>query len=218
MENRVVEINKLITRIAMSNKDITSSQIARARAIYQSDPRPLEEIEKELLEYSAQISNHSKMPEGEMSSPSIDRDKINKERQSENISVDYTITPTEIAIEEPISSIPFDSHVEEENNSHENIIVDYTGDVGITPIGDNGFVPSSYVPDATFPRKSSSSSDLNMMFAEPGLTETKEKAKQFVKTTNTTKEAGFSSSIAILATAGMFSIITIALAIAILIF
>lgn len=56
MAEKNKQINDLITRIAMSNPNITSSQVAKARKLYNGDFRPLEDIEAELLAYSAEIS------------------------------------------------------------------------------------------------------------------------------------------------------------------
>ena len=55
MEQKHKEISAIILRLANNNKYITSSQIARAKAMYSSDLRNIEEIQKELEEYSAEI-------------------------------------------------------------------------------------------------------------------------------------------------------------------
>ncbi len=56
MEQRYKEINNLITKMALGNPNITTTQIARARAIYTTDNRPLEEIERDLQAYSDEIN------------------------------------------------------------------------------------------------------------------------------------------------------------------
>ena len=60
MEERHKQINELITKIALGNPNIRQEQITRARTMYSGDTRPLEEIERELLEYSAYISSNKK--------------------------------------------------------------------------------------------------------------------------------------------------------------
>ena len=54
--DRYTEIKKLIDRIAYKTEGITSLQIKEAYKRYGDDPRDIDEIEKELLELSAQIT------------------------------------------------------------------------------------------------------------------------------------------------------------------
>ena len=53
--DRNTEINNLITHIALKTEGITTEQIERAREMYKDDPRDIEDIERELWEYSGQI-------------------------------------------------------------------------------------------------------------------------------------------------------------------
>ena len=63
MEQRHKEINDLITKIAIGNPAITKEQIARARAMYNGDNRPIEEIAAELEAYSKEIRENARLAE-----------------------------------------------------------------------------------------------------------------------------------------------------------
>ena len=70
MEQKHKEISAIILRLANNNKYITSSQIARAKAMYSSDPRNIEEIQKELelatkVEVIEEQDNWLKVKKGE---------------------------------------------------------------------------------------------------------------------------------------------------------
>lgn len=92
MEEKHKKISAIISRLTASNKYITSSQAARAKAIYNGDPRDIEEIEKEIEEYSAEIEARGRAKEKET------RMEQHKEQQS---SINPEI-PQNIPISQPI--------------------------------------------------------------------------------------------------------------------
>lgn len=60
MEERYKQINSIIEKLVLANPYITKEHIAKARALYSMDTRPIETIEGELREYSSQILENAK--------------------------------------------------------------------------------------------------------------------------------------------------------------
>lgn len=56
-EEKHNKINHFIDSLASENPHLSASQIKKAKNLYRYDTRPLEEIEKELTEYSRSIKN-----------------------------------------------------------------------------------------------------------------------------------------------------------------
>lgn len=55
LEERQKQINNLIMTMAHDNPNIKPSQVARAKSLYLNDTRPLEEIAKDLDQYSEEV-------------------------------------------------------------------------------------------------------------------------------------------------------------------
>lgn len=55
LEERQKQINNLIMTMAHDNPNIKPSQVARAKSLYLNDTRPLEEIAKDLAQYSEEV-------------------------------------------------------------------------------------------------------------------------------------------------------------------
>ena len=60
MEEKYKQVTEIIMSLAKGNPYITTSQIARAKSMYNGDTRPLEVIQKELEAYSEQIMAQAK--------------------------------------------------------------------------------------------------------------------------------------------------------------
>lgn len=57
-EEKHKKINHIIDSLARSNPHLTESQIKKAKSLYRYDTRPIEEIEKELTDYSKSIKEY----------------------------------------------------------------------------------------------------------------------------------------------------------------
>ena len=201
MEEQYKQITAIITRLAAENPYITKEQIAKAKSMYNGDQRPIEEIQRELVEYSEQILAQGRKAEEDK--------KLSAYAQAGNSEEKKTEEPRELTTEErvnvPMGIMGF-SRRESAESTPEPVVVYQETPEALQRMVDEAFeMTTEESAHENDDAKESSRRENEKIYV-------KEKRQPTSDGTPTSDEAGYGNAIALLTLTIMFSIVTIVIA------